>query len=99
MPQPYGPSSTAIYADIATAAAALQSHAKAHGYVLFKRDSQPPKRELTKIIYACDREGKDRSTGSKPKDLTIHKKRQRPGSRSKKCGCRIKIVISMAHRG
>jgi hypothetical protein len=83
----------AIYADITTATAALQSQAKVHGYALFKRDSQPPKRELTKIIYACDKEGKVRSISSRLKDPTIHEKRQRPGSRSKKCG----IVISMAH--
>jgi hypothetical protein len=44
-------------------------------------DSQPPKRELTKVIYACDREGKDRSISSKLKDPTIHEKRKRPGSR------------------
>jgi hypothetical protein len=40
MPQPCGPSPfAAIYADITTTAAALQSHAKAHGYALFKKDS------------------------------------------------------------
>jgi hypothetical protein len=38
-----------------------------------------PKRELTKIIYGCDREGKVRSISSKLKDPTIHEKRQRPG--------------------
>jgi hypothetical protein len=82
MAQPCGPPpSAAIYADITTAAAALQCHAKAHGYALFKRDSQPPKRELTKIIYACDKKGKtDRSISSKLKDLTIYEKRQQPGS-------------------
>jgi hypothetical protein len=52
-----------------------------------------PKRELTKIIYACDKKGKARFISSKLKDLTIHKKKQRPGSRSKKCS----IVIIMAH--
>jgi hypothetical protein len=68
MPQPCGPPpSAAIYADITTAAAALQSHAKAHGYALFKGTPSLPKRELTKIIYACDREGKVRSISSKLK--------------------------------
>jgi hypothetical protein len=87
MPQPCGPPSAAIYADITTVAAALQSHAKKLTSMPYsKRDSQPPKRELTKIIYACDKEGKDRSITSKLKDPTIHEKRQRPGSRSKKCG-------------
>jgi hypothetical protein len=94
MPQPCGPPpSAAIYADMTTAAAALQNHAKAHGYALFKRDSQPPKREPIKIIYACDREGKDRSISFKLKDPAIHEKRQRPGSRSKKCGCKMKIAL------
>jgi hypothetical protein len=85
MPQPCGPPLTTIYADITTAVTALQSHAKAHGYALFKRDSQPPKRESTNIIYACDREGNNYEL-----TLAFFVTRNTP---------RAPIVISMAHRG
>jgi hypothetical protein len=44
------------------------------------------KHKLTKIIYMCDKEGKNRFISFKLKDLTIYKKKQRPGLRSKKYG-------------
>ena len=89
-PKACGPlPSPAIYPDIPTAFAALQGHAKAHGYALFKRDSQPPKSEPTRVIYACDREGRGDSRAKNP---SIHPKRQRKTG-SKKCGCKMRVVV------
>ena len=71
------PPSAAVYPDIPTAFAAVQAHAKAHGYAFYKRDTRP-----TKIIYACDRAGQ---AESKAKTFVIHLQRQRKDPFSKKC--------------
>ena len=83
------PPPAAVYPDILTAFSALQAHARAHGYALFKRDSQPPK-VPTRVIYACDREGKGDSRAKNP---NIHEQRRRQGTRSKKCGCKMRIAL------
>ena len=53
-----GPSSfTAVYLDIPTGFTAHYAYVRAYGYALFKRDFQPSK-VLTRVIYACNKEGK-----------------------------------------
>ena len=45
-PTPCGPApSEAVYTDLSTAVAAIQAHAKANGYALFRRDAHPPPAE------------------------------------------------------
>lgn len=63
MPKDCGPiPSPEVYPDIPTVFAALQAHAKAHGYTLFKRDSQPPK----VVVYTCDRARRGDSRAKNP---------------------------------
>lgn len=91
MPKDCGPPpSTAVYPDPSTAFAALQAHAKAHGYAFLIRDTKPNKTNPTKVIYTCDRQGKSLSKGQTP---NIHPERQRKGTRSKRCGCNMRVVL------
>ena len=75
----------AVYPDPATGFAAIQAHAKAHGYALFRRTSN-----TTKVIYTCDRAGKYDPRG---KDPNIHGSKQRKGTGSKKCGCLMRVEL------
>ena len=75
------PPSAAVYPDIPTAFAAVQAHAKAHGYAFYKRDTRP-----TKIIYACD---KAEQAESKAKTLVIYSQRQQKNTCSKKYSYKI----------
>ena len=84
------PPPTAVYPDPRTAFTAIQAHAKGHGYAVMIRDTHPNKTNPTKIIYACDRGGKAQS---RPKNPNIHPDRQRKGSRSKKCGCDMRVAL------
>jgi hypothetical protein len=52
------PPPEAIYPDPNTALAAVQLHAKQHGYALKTRDSK-----ASRVIFACDRAGKYDSEG------------------------------------
>jgi hypothetical protein len=84
------PPSIATYVDVATAFAAIQEHAKANGYALFKRDIQPPApKPTTRITYVCDRFGKPQA--SRNKEVDPSKKRKNTGS--KKCDCKMKIAL------
>ena len=80
------PPPAAVYPDISTAFTAIQAHAKAHRYAFFTRNSKP-----TRVVYTCDGEGKG---DSRPKTPNIHEQRQRKGSRSKKCGCEIRVALT-----
>ena len=81
------PPSEAVYADLSTAIAAIQEHAKCNGYALFKRDTKP-----ACVVFVYDRYGKPES---KPKNPHIHESKRRSGSRSKKCDCRIKVALKL----
>jgi FAR1 DNA-binding domain len=75
------------YPDITTGFAALQAHAKAHGYALFQRDKRP-----TTVVYTCDRSG---NYNPKGKELHTHSSKQRKATGSKKCGCSMKVVLRL----
>jgi hypothetical protein len=79
------PPPEAVYADLSTAIAAIQGHAKCNGYALFKRDGKP-----NRIVYACDRYGKPEA---KAKNPDLHDSKKRAGSRSKKCGCQMRVAL------
>jgi hypothetical protein len=81
------PPSEAVYARLSTAIAALHKHAKCNGYAFFKRDTKP-----ARIVFVYDRFGKPES---KPKNIDIHESKRRPGSRSKKCDCRMKVALRL----
>lgn len=78
------PPPTAVYTDLSTATTAIHEHAKANGYALFKRDTTQKR-----IVYTCDRYGK----GQDRKNPNLHESKQRKGSRSKKCDCKMKIAL------
>ena len=78
---------TAIYPDIPTALAAIQAHARANGYVFFQRDKKP-----WKVVYACDRAGKPDMKGKNP---STHESKQRKGTGSKKCDCKIRVALRL----
>ena len=76
-----------VYTDLDTAVAAIQGHAKLHGYALCKRDSK-----ARRIVYTCDRFGATQSKGRNPNTYAT---KRRPGSGSKKCGCKMKLVLKL----
>jgi hypothetical protein len=80
------PPPEAIYPDPNAALAAVQLHAKQHGYALNKRSSK-----ATRVIFACDRGGQYDSKG---KDLRMHDSKRRQ-SGSKKCGCLMKVELRL----
>jgi hypothetical protein len=66
-PTPCGPAPpVAVYTQLSTAIAAIQTHAKAHSYALFKRDSKPKGPHPIRLVYACDRAGKPQSKEKRP---------------------------------
>jgi hypothetical protein len=81
------PPPEATYPDIATAFAAIQTHAKAHGYAVFQRDKR-----ANKVVYTCDRAGQYDSKG---KDPHTHSTKRRKGTGSKKCGCLMKVILRL----
>ena len=84
------PPTAAVYNDIATVSASLQAHAKAHRYALIVRSTYPNKASPTRVIYACDRQGR---TQSKSQNPDIHPQRHQKGARSKRYSCRIQVVL------
>jgi hypothetical protein len=83
---PCGPAPfAASYKDLSTGFAALQAHAKANGYALFKRDGK-----RTRVVYACDRAGKYDSKG---KQLNTHSTKRRTQTASKKCDCKMQVAL------
>jgi hypothetical protein len=81
------PPPEAVYTDLDTAVAAIQGHAKLHGYALCKRDSK-----AKRVVYTCDRFGRVQSKGKNP---NTHATKRRQGSGSKKCGCEMKLVLKL----
>jgi len=79
------PPPEAVYTDLPTAIASIQAHAKANGYALYKRDTKPKR-----VVMTCDRFGKVEATREAN---TVHSSKQRKGSRSKKCDCKMKVFI------
>jgi hypothetical protein len=77
----------AVYPDIDTGFAAIQAHAKAHGYALVQRD-----KKATRVLYTCDRAGKYDSKGKNP---NVHISRQRKNTGSKKCECLMRVVLRL----
>ena len=87
-PHVFGPPPLeAVYTDLDTAVAAIQGYAKLHGYALCKRDSK-----ARRIVYTCDRFGATQSKGRNP---NIYATKRRLGSGSKKCGCKMKLVLKL----
>ena len=87
----YGPAPpAAVYSSITTGFAAIQAHAKVHGYAFFKRDSQPPGYSPTRVIYACDC---SRKPPSKKKATNIDESRCYKGVATKKYDYKIHITL------
>ncbi|CZS93089.1 uncharacterized protein RCO7_11158 [Rhynchosporium graminicola] len=85
-PQACGPAPPeAIYSDIATGFAALQAHAKAHGYAFAHQDTKP-----FRALFVCDRAGKYNPKG---KSSDIHPSKRRKNTGSKKCGCQMRVCL------
>ena len=80
------PPPEALYPDPNTALAAIQLHAKQHGYALNKRSSK-----ATRVTFACDRGGQ---YNSRSKDLRAHDSKRRQ-SGSKKCGCLMQVELRL----
>ena len=78
----------AVYTDLDTAVAAIQSYTKLYGYALCKRDSK-----AKRIVYIYDRFSATQSKGRNP---NIYATKRRLGSRSKKCSCKMKLVLWLA---
>jgi hypothetical protein len=78
----------AIYPDSEAGIAAIQAHAKDHGYALVRRDSN---KTGTRILYVCDREGKYKDKGKK-REVNTQNRRQNTGS--KKTGCKMRVALS-----
>ena len=75
----------AVYTDLSTATTAIQSYARSYGYALYKRDGKP-----NRIVYACDRYGKP---PPKRESRSVHKSKERKGTRSKKCDCKMRVAL------
>jgi hypothetical protein len=58
----------AIYPDVLTAFAAIQAHAKAHGYAISCQDKRPKR-----VLFGCDRAGKYNPKGKSLILIYIHK--------------------------
>jgi hypothetical protein len=66
-PTPCGPAPpAAVYTQLSTAIAAIQTHAREHGYALFQWDSQPPGPHPIRLVYTCDRAERLQTKGEKP---------------------------------
>ena len=75
----------AVYSDIGTGFAACQAHAKVNGYAFKTQDIKP-----FRALFVCDHAGKYDPRG-KQKDVHFSKRRQNTGS--KKCGCKMRVVL------
>ena len=75
----------AVYTDLSTATTAIQSHARSYGYALYKRDGKP-----NRIVYAYDRY---RKPPPKRESRSVHESKERKGTRSKKCDCKIRVAL------
>jgi hypothetical protein len=80
------PPPEAIYPDTATAITAIQEHAKAHGYALFRRD-----KKASRELWACDRAGKYNPKGKG----AAHLSKQRASTGSKKCDCLMRVELRL----
>jgi hypothetical protein len=79
------PPPEAIYPDPATAFAAIQAHARQHGYAFFQRD-----KKLNKVVYTCDRAGQYDPKG---KATHVDRSKKRNNTGSKKCGCLMRVLL------
>jgi len=87
-PQPCGLVPTeANYPDIPTSFAAIQAHAWANEYAFCKRDTRP-----NRVVFNRDQSGEYDPKG---KDPEVHDLKRRKTS-TKKCGCRIRVVLQLA---
>ena len=77
----------ANFANTATGFAALQAHAKANGYAIYRYN-----KSSIREVFACDRARKYDSRGKNP---STHSSKQRQGTGSKKCGCPMRVALRL----
>lgn len=80
---PLTPPPEAQYTSRELAFQAVLTHARHHGYAVFKHSTKPER-----LVIACDRAGKYDPRG---KDPEVHKSRQRKDTGTKKCGCLMRV--------
>jgi hypothetical protein len=85
------PPPIATYADVAAATAAIQEHARVHGYAFTQRDKQPKR-----VVFICDRGGVYNNKG---KSSDVHQSKRRKNTASKKCGCLMKVALRRSPKG
>jgi hypothetical protein len=83
------PPPEAIYPDPEAAFAAIQAHAKDHGYAFKKRGKR-----ASRLVFTCDRAGKYDPKG---KDPAVHESKQRKATGSKMCGCLMSVELRLDH--